>query len=686
MTLPSKPQSRAGMPPRKARVLLGASAKVGKALALDTPIVTPDGWTTMGEVSEGDKLFDRWGCVTTVTAATGVMRERPCVRVGLRSSEPIVADTDHQWVVLRGSKELVVETGDLRVGDRIPVAGSLLCDHADLPVDPYSLGVWLGDGSSESALVHLYARDYEEIEAAMALPLERRREKANTVSALMGRGSAQRTLRATGLLGNKHIPPVYLRASEKQRMNLLRGIMDTDGHVSKNGTCEITTVREQFAADLLELASSLGFKAWCGEGRATIAGRDCGAKWRVTFHPGDEPVCGLLRKYKALRATSSTRTSYRRIVSLEPVESVPVRCLQVDSPTRTYLAGRQMIPTHNTTLLGNWAPATTLIVDTHHGTELLEGEHYVAHVRDWPGFVGIVNDLVRTQHSFETVGLDVIGDLWRMADLHFGTTKDGLKTPASGTNDYGRSSAKARSAFEAEIGRLLAAPVGIWFIAHLREKTDKEGQLVVYAPDMDKAVHGYIMGAVDFVWLAETLPNGRRVVHTQPTPHFEAGSRVPLPSPLPLDAGEIAKVMDQALNPQKYTQPEPATSAQQEDPVLDPFGLLKVPETVEEPVEDTPPVAKDIERTGATDVPADTDPWFEEVRPLLKGIPSEGLRAAVTAAAGAVPEKVSSWARVICALDPDQRVVFIQAVGELQDMPWESPEIPGQLAIDETQP
>ena len=168
--------------------------------------------------------------------------------------------------------------------------------------------------------------------------------------------------------------------------------------------------------------------------------------------------------------------------------------------------------------------------------------------------------------SIPTVGLDLVGDIWKFADLYFGTTKDGMKLPASAVSDYGRSSAKARSAFEAELGRLLAAPVGIWFVAHLREKTDKEGQLTVYAPDMDKAVHGYIMGAVDFVWLAETQPNGRRVVHTQPTPHFEAGSRVSLPSPLPMDAAEIARAMDRALNPHAYdeqgnrkvVEPEPA--------------------------------------------------------------------------------------------------------------------------------
>ena len=98
-----------------------------------------------------------------------------------------------------------------------------------------------------------------------------------------------------------------------------------------------------------------------------------------------------------------------------------------------------------TTLLGTWAPSTTLIVDTHHGTELLDGEHYVSHVRSWPEFVGVVSDICRGGHNFHTIGLDLVGDLWRFADLHFGTSKDGMKIPASAVSDYGRSSAKARS-------------------------------------------------------------------------------------------------------------------------------------------------------------------------------------------------------------------------------------------------
>ena len=306
-----------------------------------------------------------------------------------------------------------------------------------------------------------------------------------------------------------------------------------------------------------------------------------------------------------------------------------------------------------TTLLANWAPQTTLIVDTHNGTTFLDGEHYVQHVSDWPGFVGTVDDVLRGGHPFHTLGLDLLGDLWRFCDLYYGRAKDGLKIPASGCDDYGRSSAKARSAFTGQVGRLLTAPVGVWFLTHLREKTDKEGQLIVYAPDMDKNVHAYVMGAVDFVWLAETLPNGRRVVHTQPTEQFEAGSRVPLPSPMPMDARQIATAMDRALNPAAYgedgkrRQPEPA-------PAL-------IPPTVVDEGAQAPPEARDVKRTGESDVPSEDVWWTHEIHPLLEQVSptSQQLRGIIEQARGEhLPERVASWKAAICKLDERGRATF----------------------------
>lgn len=205
-----------------------------------------------------------------------------------------------------------------------------------------------------------------------------------------------------------------------------------------------------------------------------------------------------------------------------------------------------------TWLLSEWAPATTLIIDTQNGTRLLPGEHYVEHVHDWRTFVRVVDDICRGGHNYRTFGLDLTNDLWHFCDLHHGKPGGKEPIPASAIDDYGRSVSRARTAFKSEVGRLLATPYGIWFITHLQEKTDKKGELVVYKPDLDKNVNAYITGAADFVWLAETQPNGDRIVHTRATQHFEAGSRRTLPSPLAMDARVIAGAMDRALNPERY--------------------------------------------------------------------------------------------------------------------------------------
>ena len=158
-------------------------------------------------------------------------------------------------------------------------------------------------------------------------------------------------LRSLGLLGNKHIPPRYLRASEAQRRALLAGLLDTDGCVEPHGPVNFDSTNERLARDVRELALSLGYRATLVTKRATLEGRDCGPVYRVSFTTSDD-VFRLERKREQLRRRSSRhspeRTRYRYVVNVRPVPSRPVRCITVDSPSHLFLAGEAMIPTHNT--------------------------------------------------------------------------------------------------------------------------------------------------------------------------------------------------------------------------------------------------------------------------------------------------------------------------------------------------
>jgi recombination protein RecA len=166
-------------------------------------------------------------------------------------------------------------------------------------------------------------------------------------------------LRELGVLGDKHIPESYLRGSVAQRLALLQGLMDTDGTVSAAGAgtgrgsgaarCEFSVVSKRLASDVHELLLGLGIKVTFHEGPAVLGGRVVGTRYRLGFQT-DLPVFRLPRKAARLIPLRTRRAKLRYVTAVESVPSVPVRCIQVDHPSHTYLAGRDCVPTHNTTV------------------------------------------------------------------------------------------------------------------------------------------------------------------------------------------------------------------------------------------------------------------------------------------------------------------------------------------------
>jgi len=166
-------------------------------------------------------------------------------------------------------------------------------------------------------------------------------------------------LRELGVLGDKHIPESYLHGSVAQRLALLQGLMDTDGTVSATGAevgrgagaarCEFSVVSRRLASDVHELLLGLGIKVTLHEGPALLRGRVVGTRYRLGFQT-NLPVFRLPRKAARLIPLRTRRAALRYVTTVEPVPSVPVRCIQVDHPSHTYLAGRECVPTHNTTV------------------------------------------------------------------------------------------------------------------------------------------------------------------------------------------------------------------------------------------------------------------------------------------------------------------------------------------------
>ncbi len=175
--------------------------------------------------------------------------------------------------------------------------------------------------------------------------------------------SLNSTLRAMGQLGNKHIPTDYLQGSISQRRALLQGLVDSDGHIDEYGRCEVVTMTPPLANQYCELAASLGHKPHLTMKTATLDGRACGLAFMVKFTP-DQPVCRLPRKLVRQKLGGTFRRG-RAIVDVRPVESRPVRCVEVASPRGVFLITEAFVPTHNSSLgrLGLIVHATAGFVD-----------------------------------------------------------------------------------------------------------------------------------------------------------------------------------------------------------------------------------------------------------------------------------------------------------------------------------
>jgi replicative DNA helicase len=348
-------------------VVVAARPGLGKALALDTPLPTPTGWTTMGEVAVGDLLLDADGRPTTVVGATEVLHGRPCFEVELSDGTVIVADAAHQWLTsdraarrarqdarerggapgvlpaVRTTAEIAATlrcaTADGRVNHSIDTCAPLQLPERDLPIGPYTLGVWLGDGTSastSSTTDDAEIAEYLADEGSQVVPLGQRRAR----------------LRELGVLGAEHVPPAYLRASERQRRALLAGLMDTNGTVTGSGELQFSVPNRTLSDGVRELVAGLGIR--CSTTTKRVRGGSAGSStaYVLDFATGDE-VFRLDRKrrlHKERSAAHAHRELPRYVVDVRPVPSVPVRCVEVDNAEHLYLAGRSMVPTHNSTL------------------------------------------------------------------------------------------------------------------------------------------------------------------------------------------------------------------------------------------------------------------------------------------------------------------------------------------------
>jgi len=345
----------------------------GEALALDTPIVTPSGWTTIGAIRVGDEVFAANGMPTRVVAVSPIWNDRPCFSLAIDGAQPIVADERHLWVtsdrrereprrsVRAASIKTTREIAD-RVTTRnrpdlieheIAMNAPLQLPERELPIPPYTLGAWLGDGDTRGhGQFTCHPRDAEIVERIRADGFEVRKHRESYAWGILKIGAK---LRSAKLAKAKHIPVDYLRASAAQRLELLRGLMDTDGYVSERGQCAFDNTNAALVASVRELLLTLGFKPGTIQEKSPVSIKHR-MMFRLTFTCNRRtPVPFHLRR-KVVRCRLGKESAGRLIRAVDSVSSVSTRCIQVLDPSGTFLAGREMVVTHNSGILAHQKP------------------------------------------------------------------------------------------------------------------------------------------------------------------------------------------------------------------------------------------------------------------------------------------------------------------------------------------
>jgi hypothetical protein len=365
--------------------LLCAANQISKDLAVDTEIPTPNGFKRMGELQIGDIVFAQTGEQTKIVDVP-YRGKGPGYKVIFTDGVEIIAGPNHEWVCksyderfrkkFKSSNgrvfdnptygnwqilttEQIIDAGAYaplakNAGRRVVVPVSGCADYSTekvLPVDPYILGLLLGDGCFRGKGYTITNPESELVEPFLDLgakPNEGRlsyRLPVNLRNAIRGLGLGE------CLSASKFIPEEYLRTSTDDRLALLRGLMDTDGTcVSPGRAASYSTSSPRLAADVRALVCSLG-------GTVRTKRRSAGyraksgdfVKCRDTYNLSlKTPFNPFKLRRKAAKWGEVTRYKHERVIySIEPVGEIESCCITVDHSSGTFLATTDYVVTHN---------------------------------------------------------------------------------------------------------------------------------------------------------------------------------------------------------------------------------------------------------------------------------------------------------------------------------------------------
>lgn len=527
------------------RMLLIGPPKSGKSGPVDEPVLTPQGWRPMGTLSVGDLVTSSTGAPARVT---GVFPQGtlPIFRVTTNDGSWARTSLDHLWFTttrnelfrgryerprIEGVRQPRISTGVVGQGSVktlreiretleeehfLPtLTGPVQFQSRDeLLIDPYVLGLLLGDGCVsdsmwEGGIVNFTSNDDELMDCidryvvSIGGTTRRYRYPPKAGNQTIRCRHLLQMLSEYRLLGKtahtKSVPKSYLHASIENRLAMLQGLCDTDGHAcrqvgnpERSTRAEFSSVSEELADDVVALTRSLG-----GDAQVRHKKTYCGEAWVVSLGFSNQ-TCPFRLRRKAERWAETRERQWRpRIDSVEAVGGAECVCIAVDAPDHLYVT-RDYLLTHNThcSVLTSPGPVGVLNTDGPSGLDPVVnwgGDFICEDVRSYASFKSACMWFKAHIDEINTLVFDNISNFARLLEKEARLTVDNK----DGRAIYGEYGRRILDCFD----MLLALPVNLVIIGHATEAEPTVGGFghMLTVPGQPKVIIPAQIN--DWVWL-----------------------------------------------------------------------------------------------------------------------------------------------------------------------------------------
>jgi predicted phage terminase large subunit-like protein len=365
------------------RLMIFMPPRHGKLISHSTLVPTMLGWKTHGQLEIGDMVFTPNGRSTKVISTSE--EDLATMEVELSNGDIIKTHPNHEWKVYSrpDKKWIVCETRYFLEGKRkekkkikltsgvmgkrgsrylfqVPNTRPLQYKTQKLLIDPYVLGAWLGDGSSYEPYICYAFKDkavVDAIEKRGTLILKNHIHKTTGVIKARLDNAFNKAYKDLGVYDNKHIPDIYLRSSVKQRLQLLAGLIDTDGHVDTKCRVRIVTGCIRLANNIMHLVKELGMRPYLMQQQPCLSTSGIQGRkviYTVGFQPTMDIPSALPRK-QIFKLHKQKRIGIKDVRYTDNPEMG--KCIQIESKDGIYLVGENLTPTHNSMLTSEMFPA-----------------------------------------------------------------------------------------------------------------------------------------------------------------------------------------------------------------------------------------------------------------------------------------------------------------------------------------